>query len=127
MHILLIFVFNFVRFGNNAGVFHVEGCIEKKDGCYSTYVDANDPTKPCPSTQTTTQAPPVHNEQVPDNQVYGNPFASKGQDSRYNPFNSPNSLYNFNLNEKPSEDKAERQRQYEFLLSLLQYYMINGS
>lgn len=114
-------------FGNNAGAFHVEGCIEKKDGCYSTYVDANDPTKPCPSTQTTTQAPPVHNEQVPDNQVYRNPFASKGQDSRHNPFNSPNSLYNFNLNEKPSEDKAERQRQYEFLLSLLQYYMINGS
>lgn len=118
------FVFNFLRFGNKAGVFQVEGCIEKKEGCYSTFVDANDPTKPCASTLTTTTlAPRVHNEQVPDNQVYRNPFASEGHNSMYNPFDSPNSLYNFNWNEKPSEDKPQRQRQYEFLLSLLQYYM----
>lgn len=112
-------------FGNNAGVFHIDGCIEKKEGCYSTFVDANDPTKPCASTQTTTQAHPTHahDEQVPDNQVFKNPFASESQNSLYNPFESPNSMYNFNWNEKPSDDKVQRQKQYEFLLSLLQYYL----
>lgn len=127
MYILLIFVFNFVRFGNNVGVFYVEGCIEKKDGCYFMYVDVNDLIKFCFFIQIIIQVLFVYNEQVFDNQVYRNLFVFKGQDFRYNLFNSLNFLYNFNLNEKLLEDKVERQWQYEFFLFLFQYYMINGS
>lgn len=91
------------------------------------YVDVNDLIKFCFFIQIIIQVLFVYNEEVFDNQVYRNLFVFKGQDFRYNLFNSLNFLYNFNLNEKLLEDKVERQWQYEFFLFLFQYYMINGS
>ncbi|XP_061166511.1 uncharacterized protein LOC133175423 [Saccostrea echinata] len=111
-------------FGNNAGTFKIEGCIEQKDGCYSKFVDASDPTKPCPATMTTTQAPVKH---VLDDQIYRNPFLNK-DNSPFSSFGSPNSL--------PDPDswttddlntKSQRQRQYYlFLWSLINYFMNNN-
>lgn len=109
------------RFGNSAGTYHIEGCIEKKDGCYSIFVDASDPSKPCSSTETTTQSPPPHQEQVSDGQVARNPFAS--ENSLFSGLESPNSLYSW---DHEDQTKAQRERQYQFLLSLLQYYLYNN-
>ncbi|XP_048752468.1 uncharacterized protein LOC125664024 [Ostrea edulis] len=105
-------------FGSHAGTFKVEGCIEKTEGCYSTFVDANDPTKPCPAMQTTTQAPP--------SPTYRNPFAIKDDNSLFNSFGSPNSLYNVD-NWKNTDKQSQRKRQYELLMSFIKYYLINNN